>query len=245
MNEKFEKYRKWAMVGLIATVGLIVAPVIYIAVKGLIGLAIAGLIGISFVSFSPYIAMKFANWKVAAIKKEAGENPIETMTNLLIAKREAFELFRKNVSESMAARDTFEQKCRDFARRYPSRASEFEAQLSRMKALVEQKRNALIVAKEQLDLGDNKLDEMRAYWEMSQHAANLNKAAGMDTGDLYEKLKADTAVDAVFMSMNSAFAELEVAAALIDDDEPKLLERSENDQSILTFNVNQKEKVVV
>ena len=36
----------------------------------------------------------------------------------------------------------------------------------------------------------------------------------MDTGDAFEKLKADTACDAVFESMNMAFAQLEVAAAL-------------------------------
>jgi hypothetical protein len=34
----------------------------------------------------------------------------------------------------------------------------------------------------------------------------------MNTGDLYEKLKLDTAVDAVFDSMNKAFAQLEVAS---------------------------------
>ena len=73
-----------------------------------------------------------------------------------------------------------------------------------------------------LEEGHNKLDEMKAYWDMSQAAQDANKAAGMDTGDQFERLKADTAVDAVFESMNRAFAELEVAAALDvnSDDKP-------------------------
>lgn len=55
---------------------------------------------------------------------------------------------------------------------------------------------------------------MKAYYEMSQAAQEANRAAGMDTGDIYQQLKLDTACDAVFESVNRAFAELEVAATL-------------------------------
>jgi hypothetical protein len=57
---------------------------------------------------------------------------------------------------------------------------------------------------------------------MSQAAQAANAAAGMDTGDQFERLKADTACDAVFESMNRAFAELEVAASLAVDDDSML-----------------------
>ena len=64
--------------------------------------------------------------------------------------------------------------------------------------------------------------------------------AGMDTGDLYEKLKADTAVDAVFDSMNKAFAQLEVAAAL--DNTPAI---AYNKAETLDITVDFKQKVTV
>lgn len=240
MNEKFEKYKKFGLIGLIALTGLVISPVIFLAIKGLIGLIIASAIGLAVVSFSPYIAMKFANWKVAAIKKEAGENPIETMENLLAAKQRAFQEFRNNVTQSIAARDTFRDKCREFGRKYPARAAEFQTQLERMTKLVDQKQTALKEAAVQLELGEHKLTEMRAYWDMSQTAIKLNKAAGMDTGDLYERLKADTAVDAVFTSMNTAFAELEVAASLSDYDTPAL---ENNVVMPLTIDMKQTQRV--
>lgn len=214
--------KKWATIGLIGLVGLIVSPVIFLAIQGLVGLIIAAVTGLAVVTFSPWVAMKFANWKVKAIVAEAKENPIETMINLLAAKNTAFKEFQVNVTTAVTARNNFKSKIETFASKYPARAPEFKAQLARMTELVERKKKALQDAEHMLEEGQSKLDEMKAYWEMSQAAQAANKAAGMDTGDQFEKLKSDTAVDAVFESMNRAFAELEVAASLdvAADDKP-------------------------
>lgn len=214
MNTKYQKYEKWAKVALIAVAGLLVSPIIFLTIKGLIGLAIAALVGLTIVTFAPWVSMKFANWKVKAITAEAGENPIETMVNLLTAKEQAFKEFEENVTNAVTARNGFKVKVEQFAKRYPARAAEFNQQLVNMTALVEQKKKALNDAQDSLEEGRHKLEEMRAYWEMSVAAQEANRAAGMDTGDLYERLKADTAVDAVLASVNRAFAQLEVAAAL-------------------------------
>lgn len=214
ITERKERFRKWTTLGLIAVAGLIVSPLIFLAIKGIVGLAIAAVAGLAIVTFTPIVAMKFANWKVKAIASEAKENPIETLVNLLEAKKQAYAAFRTSVEDAVTARKDFETKCLQFSTQYPARASEFNQQLAAMTDLVDRKKQALKEAKESLALGDGKLSEMRAYWEMSQAAQAAQKAAGMDTGDLFEKLKADTAVDAVFESMNKAFARLEVAAEL-------------------------------
>lgn len=192
----------------------LVAPIIFTVVKGLIGLAAAGIVGGAIIAFAPVVSMKFANWRVRAITGEAKENPIETLTNLLAAKRAAFNQFKSDVTTAITARSDFENKVADFAKKYPARAPEFRKQLERMTELVERKKVALADAEQMLADGANKLEEMRAYWAMSEAAIAANRAAGMDTGDLFEKLKADTACDAVFSNMNRAFAELEVAASL-------------------------------
>jgi ribosome-binding protein aMBF1 (putative translation factor) len=233
------KIQKWATVGLIGLAGLIVSPIVFLAIKGLVGLAIAAVLGLAIVTFTPWVSMKFANWRVKAIMHEAGENPIETMINLLVAKREAFETFKENVTNAVTARDSFKQKCQEFAKKYPARANEFNQQLANMTELVERKKQALADAQQTLEVGQHKLEEMKAYWDMSQAAQEANRAAGMDTGDLYEKLKADTAVDAVFESMNKAFAQLEVAAAL--DDAPGI---SYNKAETLEITVDRKQKVM-
>lgn len=214
INERRDRIRKWATVGLIGVAGLLVSPFIFLAIGGLVGLIIAAVVGATAVTFAPVVSMKLANWKVKAIVAEATENPIETMINALAAKRRAFDNFKTNVENSISARNTFKQKCESFAKKYPQRAAEFQSQLDRMTLLVEKKKTALGEAQQALEDGDNKLEEMKAYWEMSKDAIELNKAAGMDTGDSFEKLKVDTACDAVFESMNRAFAQLEVADAL-------------------------------
>ena len=149
--------------------------------------------------------------------EHAAENPIETLTNLLIQKKKAFNDFKLAVEQAVTARDNFKSKVEKFSQKYPARAPEFQRQLERMTDLVARKKTALAEAKKSLEDGDMKLEEMKAYWEMSKDAIEANRAAGMDTGDAFEKLKADTACDSVFESMNAAFAQLEVAAALEDD----------------------------
>lgn len=230
---KHGKVKFWTALAALGVTGLLVAPFIFMAIGGIIGLAIAAGVSFTLVQLAPWFGLKIANWKyrlidaekvahVKAVTEAATENPIETLTNLLIAKKQAFNEFEASVIQAATARSNFAQKVETFKKRYPQRASEFEKQLSRMTNLVEQKKTALGDAKISLQDGDMKLEEMKAYYEMSKDAIEANRAAGMDTGDAFEKLKADTACDAVFESMNLAFAQLEVAAALDvePDDKP-------------------------
>ena len=256
--EKRDKMKKWVSIIALGVVGLIVAPIIFLTIQGLIGLAIAAAIGFTLVMLAPVFALKIANLKyrltdsekVSHIKKvtaAAEENPIETMTNLLQAKRQAFKDFQSNVVNATTARDTFKEKVKKFSQRYPQRAEEFQKQLDRMVDLVEKKKSALRDAQSTLEDGTMKLEEMQAYWEMSKDAQELNKAAGMDTGDAFEKLKADTACDAVFESMNRAFAQLEVAAALeVDSDdkhEASVAQLGHSEPVVLDVQVRETQKV--
>jgi hypothetical protein len=256
--EKRDKMKQWVSIAALGVVGLLVAPFIFAAIGGLVGLGVAAAVGFTLVQLAPWFALKVANWKyrlidaekvshVKAVTAAAAENPIETLTNLLLAKRAAFKEFEQNVVTATAARDTFKGKVSKFAERYPARAAEFKAQLDRMIGLVEKKKRALQDAQQSLEDGDMKLEEMKAYWEMSKDAIELNKAAGMDTGDAFEKLKADTACDAVFESMNTAFAQLEVAAALevdmVDKPAQGVAQLGHSEPVVLEVPVTQTQKV--
>lgn len=226
--EKRDRMAKWLKVGAVAAVGIVAAPFVMLAIGGIAGLAVAAALAIAVVNLAPWFSLKMANLRYRMIESEkvqhikkvtdhAAENPIETLTNLLIQKKQAFNEFKAAVERAVTARDNFKGKVENFSRKYPHRAVEFQKQLERMSDLVERKKSALADARKSLEEGDHKLEEMKAYWEMSKDAIEANRAAGMDTGDAFEKLKADTACDAVFESMNAAFAQLEVAAALEDD----------------------------
>jgi ribonuclease HIII len=135
----------------------------------------------------------------------------------LTQNKAAFNKFKDSVTQAVTARDNFKQKVDTFKKQFPLRAAEFEAKLQQMTAKIERKKEALSQAKDQLALGEAKLEEMQAYWQMSQAMQDANKAAGLDTEDVFTQLKMDTAVDSVFESMNKAFAQLEVEDHLADD----------------------------
>lgn len=224
-EEKQEKLKSWIKWACVLAVGFVVSPFIFLSIKGLLGLAVAGMVGFTIIQFVPVFAQIVANAKyrvmdaekVSHIKKVVGaasENPIETLHNLLIAKKKAFSDFKLSVENAVSARDTFKSKVTKFKQKYPERAQEFENQLVRVTDLVERKKEALKEAQQSLSDGDMKLEEMKAYYEMSKDAIEANRAAGMDTGDAFEKLKMDTACDTVFEHMNTAFAQLEIAATL-------------------------------
>lgn len=255
---KRDKFSGWIKIAALGLVGLLVAPFIFFAIGGLLGLAIAAALGFTLVQLAPWFALKIANWKyrlmdaekVEHIKKvtsAAEENPIETLTALLLAKNQAFETFKASVEQAVTARSNFKTKVEKFKQKYPARAAEFEAQLARMSDLVERKKRALGEAQQSLEDGAHKLDEMKAYYEMSKDAIEANRAAGMDTGDAFEKLKADTACDAVFESMNMAFAQLEVAAALdvdsVDKEAAPVAQLGHSEPVTVDVKVRQTQKV--
>lgn len=256
--QKRDKLKTWATVIGIGLVGLIVAPFVLLSIGGIVGLAVAAALGFTLVTLAPWFALKVANWKYRLIDAEkvahikqvttaAEQNPIETLTALLIAKKQAYNVFKASVTQAITARSNFKDKVEKFKLKYPARAHEFETQLARMTDLVERKKKALSEAQTTLEDGDNKLEEMKAYYEMSKDAIEANRAAGMDTGDAFEKLKADTACDAVFESMNMAFAQLEVAAALDvdanDKPAPAVAQLAHSEPVIMEVAVKQTQKV--
>lgn len=218
MKERFNQLDTRAKWGIGIVGAVVVSPMIFAAAVSVISaaaaVAVAGVVGLAIIHGAPVVSMKFANWKIKGIVSEAQENPIETMVNLLANGKQAFETLRTNVTNAVAARDTFKTKAEQFAKKYPERAAEFTDKIFMMNARVEQKKQALNDAKRALEMGQDKLDEMTAYWQMSQALQAANKVVGLDNGDQFAKLKADTAVDAVFDSMNKAFAQMEVAASL-------------------------------
>ena len=255
---KRDKMKTWLTVLSMGAVGLAVAPFIMVAIGGIVGLAIAAAVGFTLVQLAPWFSLKIANWKyrlidaekvahIKAVVNAATDNPIETLTNLLIAKKQAFREFEAAVTQAITARSNFRDKVAKFKERYPARAPEFEAQLARMTDLVERKKKALGEAKQSLQDGDMKLEEMKAYYEMSKDAIEANRAAGMDTGDAFEKLKADTACDAVFESMNMAFSQLEVAAALdvepVDSNNKTVAHLGHSEPVVITVPVREAQKV--
>ena len=195
--------------------GFLVAPFVFIAIKGLLGLVVAGTISFVTIQFLPWFGAMVANWRLKAIKHEAAKNPIETLQNDLQGRIQALQQFRDAIRNFAGEVGTFKDKLVDFKHEYPERASMFEEQYSQMQQLLELRIKKYEDAKVGLARYEKEIERADAEWQMAQAAAQMNKAAGVDAEAFLQKIQVDTAFDSVQKGLNSAFADLKIS--LLDE----------------------------
>lgn len=211
LEQKRKRITTIVKIAALVVAGFVVAPYIFLAVKGVIGLAIAAGVAVVMVNVAPVLADKLANWRLAAIKREAAKNPIETLQLDFGKRQQALGKFKQAITNFGAATLNFEDKLDSFKERFPKDSAKFESQLTKMKALLTIRKKKYGEAQDALEQFANEIDRAKAIWSMGQEAAKMNSAAGMTDDDFLSKIKTETALDSVTTSMNSAFAELETS----------------------------------
>lgn len=244
--EKKQQMTKFVKFGLIGLFCAVLAPVAWMAVTGIAGMMIAaGLIAVG-TSVAPVIALKLANAKYRALDAErvghiekvsdaAAANPIETLIQQSMEKRQASDAFRNAITMFRTEVKNFADQIAGFAKEYPDDVARFQTQLGAMNKLLTFREDRYKQLQNELDNFDSAIKRAQAMWKMSQAAQKMNKLAGVELGDPFEKIKADSAINSVMTSMNKAFAEMETA--LLDNKEVQQAQQIENSPSpVLTMN---------
>lgn len=200
----------------LAVVGVLVAPFVLLAIKGLIGAGIALGLGLSIIYFTPVVATKMANWRLKMLKAEATKNPVETLQNDYVKRQEALARFEASIRSFAGEVGLFSDKLETFSKKFPEEAPKFRENLGKMNELLVLRKQKYKEAKNNLALYQMEIQKAGAIWEMGQAAAQMNKAAGMTEEDFFAKIQVETALDSVQKNLNMAFADLEVA--LLDED---------------------------
>ena len=130
---------KW---GAVAGVGLVVAPVAFAILKGITAVVVVGTVGAAVVGAAPVIAMKFANWKLKAILDEAKSNPIPTLENELIARKDALKRAGSQLQASLAQVESFVTQAEDAAAKYPEMAARWRDRASKARQLASMKKRS-------------------------------------------------------------------------------------------------------
>ena len=242
MEDEVQKQRKINMIkwGITIVAVAVAAPIAWLAVSGMVGLALAGAIGIIGINAAPVLALKAANMKNRAIDAErvgniekvstaAAVNPIETLIQQSMEKRQASDLFRNAITMFRTEVKNFTDQMTQFAKEYPDDVDRFRVQLDAMNKLLSFREGRYKQLQVELDNFDSAIKRAQAMWKMSQAAQKMNKMAGMEMADPFEKIKADSAINSVMTSMNKAFAEMETA--LMDNKEVQQAQRLENSPS--------------
>lgn len=226
--EKKAQFAKFAKYGVIGLFCAIIAPVAWMAVTGIAGMMVAvGMIAVGS-AIAPVASLKLANMKYRALDAErvshvekvseaAATNPIETLINQSMEKRQASDQFRNAITMFRTEVKNFTDQIAGFAKEYPDDVARFQTQLDAMNTLLKFREDRYKQLQKELDNFDAAIKRAQAMWKMSQAAQKMNKLAGMELGDPFEKIKADSAINSVMTSMNKAFAEMETA--LLDNKE--------------------------
>lgn len=259
MENEIQKQRKINMIkwGITIVAVAIAAPIAWLAVSGMVGIALAGAIGLIGINAAPVLALKAANMKNRAIDAErveniekvsnaAAVNPIETLIQQSLEKRQASDQFRSAITMFRTEVKNFTDQMMQFAKEYPDDVNRFKVQLDAMNKLLSFRESRYKQLQVELDNFDAAIKRAQAMWNMSKAAQKMNKMAGVEMADPFEKIKADSAINSVITAVNRSFSEMETA--LLDSAEVQQAQRLENNASpVLTVDsttINSTAKVV-
>ena len=204
--------------------GLVVAPIIFIAIFGLVGLTIAltiaAVVTLAGWALLPWAGMVAANWKIKLLKREASRNPVETMQNELKRRQILLEQFKQKIIIFGSKVKTFQDKVGSLKKQFPDDAPQFEESLSKMKQLYALRQSKYKEAEEGIGEFEAEIEKANILWDVGQAAAAAGESAGMSDEDFYAKIKVKSSLNAIQDKLNLSFAQLDVA--LLSEKEPKL-----------------------
>lgn len=206
------------VVGL-AIAGFVVAPFVFVAVKGLIGIALAATTSLAIIYATPAIAASLANWRLKLLKAEAMRNPVETLQNQYVKKQQSLNEFREQIRIFSAQVLTFADQVKQYVQEGLDDAPTYVEQLSKMKRLLQLRQEKYQDATNTLAEFSETIKRTDRKWKMACAAVKMNEAAGSMEGDVFDKICIETSLESVQTKLNEAFADLEIS--LLDDDKEK------------------------
>lgn len=204
---------KWALAIAAAAV---IAPITYLAVKGIVGLALAAIAGLAVVNLAPVVSMKFANWKLRALKAEAAANPIETLQNQQIEMERNLAKQADKITEFDEAVETYRDQLRAEAEEQPAAAAAGIPTLRQMERLLQFRRLKFKRAQEDIKARRKNVEQAQSRFRVALAAQAVTKAAGETEGTVLNKILEDIAFTSVDATVNKSMAALRTAV-MVDD----------------------------
>lgn len=199
---------------------VLVAPIVWTGVVGLVGGVVFVGLGYIATELAPVFARKVsdkkmqmmlaqANQHLAALKAEARKNPIETLQNLYREKQEALEAVKQKIHKFATKVNNYGLNVKKFTEDFPQDAAMFTQTHAEMTALLERRKAKWQEARDNLDKFAKEITRANAIWEMSQATAELREAAGDLEENFFQKVRKETALDAVQQSLAASMADLD------------------------------------
>jgi hypothetical protein len=213
---------------------LILGPFFFTILHGLGAIAalfVGGVAVFTAVKFLPWLGMVIGNARLKAIKAEAMKNPVETLQNQLVKKREALDQFKDQIRIFAGQVLSFTDQVKQYVKEGLEDAQVYVEQLSKMNQLLKIRQEKCKQAEVMLVEFEESIERTDRKWKMALAAQAMNEAAGEIAGDVFDKICIETSVNAVQDKLNESMADLEMA--LMDEENKRQIETEKANKRLL------------
>lgn len=195
---------------------VLMAPLVYLAITGIVGLAAATALGLVAINGAPALALRLSHWRLGLMRSETRRNPMISLERQLIERREALGRASEQLNLALARIDGFVETATAHARTEPASRTRWDGRIAQALALRQRKLDALRQAAIAVEAFDREVQRARIEWSVVEAEQAMHAALGATRGDPLEQLLERTALDSVREQMNRAFAGLDTELALED-----------------------------
>lgn len=213
-EQKRKRIEAAVKVGGALVVGFIVAPFVFIAIKGIVGLVVAGALSMTAINLMPWFAAKLANWRLKAIKHEASVNPVETLQEQLRVEMLKLNERKTNIEKLNGQIRTFSDKVDGIKAKYGANDPSYvklSDDLAELRKIHKHRCAKWNEAREELDRFQDAIARGNMIWEAAQAAAAARETSGLTEDEFFARLRTETAFDSIQNKYNEALASLDTA----------------------------------
>lgn len=200
---------KWA-VGIAAAA--LIAPVIFLAVKGLVGLVLAAAIGLVLVHGAPLASRWLATVTLSGFKGLARSNPVETRQLIAVRRKQELSAVTKALQEFGAEVLNVQRHARGLREAGDiDGANEMDVTASKLQELLDLRKRAYISAVDAVQEYEKTTEKVNRRWQAAQAALKAQKLAGTSASKELDRIMSEEALESVETAMNQVFAGLDSA----------------------------------
>lgn len=210
-----EKFKKWATIGLIGVTGLLVAPIIFLTIKGIVGLAIAGVLAAGVMAAAPAVSQWMTNMKFKALETVISYEPVLTLKASAEQRWKELATQRDLLEEMSGTLQQFKHKATSFIQSYPEEAASWNQRVQSYEQIFAYRVDLFKKAKKETEKFMITIDKAEGIYEMAVLDSKMSKSFGKKS-DFMTMFKEKTAFEAIDKANSAAMASLQMA--MIDEE---------------------------
>lgn len=215
-----ERHGTKVKVALAIGAGIIAAPFVLMGIGGLIGGTIIVGIAYTVMQLAPWYAKRVQNMKqelllaeanrhLEALKAEARKSPIETMQNVWLEQGSKLKTESDKIQKFATKVNKYGQQVQELKRKFPGETATFDKVHADMSLLLQKRREKWQDSKRKHELAASEIEKCQAFWEMGLATADLRQSAEDVEAEFMQKIRKETAIDAVMEQLASSMADLD------------------------------------